>query len=114
MARRRFDVFSLSFLDVMACGLGAIVLFYMIINAQVAVRSAEANIELLSETSLLEEEVLQGRKDLIRVRNSMDSKRAEQEITEGVVFARLRAPVLADRARAIGIAHLLEGALQLV
>jgi len=55
----------------------------MIINAQVAVRSAEANIELLSETSLLEEEVLQGRKDLIRVRNSTDSKRAEQEITEG-------------------------------
>jgi len=83
MARRKFDLFNLSFLDVMACGLGAIVLFYMIINAQVASRSATANIELLSETRLLEEEVHEGRKDLIRVRNSMDAKRQEQETTEG-------------------------------
>jgi len=83
MARRKLDVFNLSFLDVMACGLGAIVLFYMIINAQVASRSAKANIELLSETRLLEEEVLDGRKDLIRVRNSTDAKRQEQVTAEG-------------------------------
>ena len=35
MARRSFNVFSLSFLDVMACGLGATILFLMIISAQV-------------------------------------------------------------------------------
>lgn len=83
MARRRFDVFNLSFLDVMACGLGAIVLFYMIINAQVSVRSNAASVEILSETSKLEEEVLEGRKDLIRVRNSLDAKQKERELTEG-------------------------------
>ena len=33
MARRRLNVFSLSFLDAMTCGFGAVVLFYMIINA---------------------------------------------------------------------------------
>lgn len=74
MARRRFNVFSLSFLDVMACGLGAIVLFYMIINAQVAVRADLANEELLAETSLLEEEVFDGRKDLIRVRSTLEER----------------------------------------
>ncbi len=74
MARKKFNVFSLSFLDVMACGLGAIVLFYMIINAQVARRAELANEQLLAETNLLEEEVLDGRKDLIRVRTTLDAK----------------------------------------
>ena len=83
MARRKFDVFSLAFLDVMACGLGAIILVFMIISAQVSARSSEANIELLAETSKLEEEVLDGRKDLIRARNSMEAKQRDQEITEG-------------------------------
>jgi hypothetical protein len=83
MARRKFEVFNLAFLDVMACGLGAIILFYIIINAQVTAHSKEANTELLSETNRLEEEVLDGRKNLIRVRNSVERKQNEQEITEG-------------------------------
>jgi hypothetical protein len=83
MARRKFDVFNLAFLDVMACGLGAIILFFMIISAQVRVRSNDANIELLSETNKLEDEVLDGRKNLIRARNSMDAKQNEQVVTEG-------------------------------
>ena len=52
MARRRFSVFNLAFLDVMSCGLGAVVLFYMIINAQVAVRAKDMNVELLAEKDL--------------------------------------------------------------
>jgi len=83
MARKKFNVFSLSFLDVMACGLGAIVLFYMIINAQVANRAAEANETLYADADKLEEEVLDGRKDLIRARNTLESKREEQLAAEG-------------------------------
>jgi hypothetical protein len=75
MARKKFDVFNLSFLDVMACGLGAIVLFYMIINAQVAARTDLANEELLAETSLLELEVFDGTKDLIRIRTNLEEER---------------------------------------
>lgn len=78
MARRKIDVFNLAFLDVMACGLGAIVLFYMIINAQVSARADLANEELLAETSLLEEEVFDGRKDLIRVRTTIETKEEQQ------------------------------------
>lgn len=83
MARRQFNVFSLSFLDVMSCGLGAVVLFFMIINAQVAVRAERANQELLAETSMIEEEVLEGRKDLVRVRNTLEQTREEEVRAEG-------------------------------
>lgn len=83
MARKKFNVFNLSFLDVMACGLGAIVLFYMIINAQVARRAEAANETLMSEADMLEEEVLDGRKDLIRIRNTLKSKKEEQLAAEG-------------------------------
>ena len=83
MARRKFDLFSMSFLDVMACGLGAIVLMYVIINGQVSQRAAEANQTQLAESSLLEEEVLEGRKDLIRVRNVLETKKAEEVAASG-------------------------------
>ncbi len=78
MARKKFDVFNLSFLDVMACGLGAIVLFYMIINAQVSARADLANEQLLAETSLLEEEVFDGTKNLIRVRAQIETKEQQR------------------------------------
>jgi len=82
MARKKFDIFNLAFLDVMACGLGAIILFYMIINAQVSARSDLANEELLAETSLLEEEVFDGTKDLIRVRTTLKEKSGRQVSAE--------------------------------
>ncbi len=83
MARRRFNVFNLSFLDVMSCGLGAVVLFFMIINAQVTVRAERVNVDILAETNRLEEEVLDGRKNLVRVRNTLESKKEEQLATAG-------------------------------
>jgi hypothetical protein len=72
MARKRFTTFNLSFLDVMSCGFGAVVLFYMIINAQVSVRADKENIVLLAETNRLEEEVLDGRKNLVRLQTRVD------------------------------------------
>ncbi len=78
MARRQFTVFSLSFLDVMSCGLGAVVLFFMVINAQVAARANRASQELLAQTDRLEEEVLVGRKQQVRVRNALEAERQRQ------------------------------------
>lgn len=74
MARKRFTTFNLSFLDIMSCGFGAVVLFYMIISAQVAVRADKENIELLAETNRLEEEVLDGRKNLVRLQTKVDER----------------------------------------
>lgn len=79
MARRRFHVFSMSFLDIISCGFGAVVLFFVIINAQVRLRADAERIDLLSESTRLEEEVLEGRKDLLQLRgerNTLDERRA--------------------------------------
>ena len=73
MARRPFHVFSMSFLDIISCGFGAVVLFFVIINAQVRLRADAMRIDLLSESTLLEEEVLDGRKDLLQLRGERDT-----------------------------------------
>jgi hypothetical protein len=42
MARRSLNIFSLSFLDAMTCGFGAVILFFMIINANMDQRTTVA------------------------------------------------------------------------
>jgi hypothetical protein len=71
MARRKTEVFSLSFLDVIACGFGAVVLFYTILSAQAGVQRQHRNDELQSEVNRLEEQVLEGYKNLVVLRNSL-------------------------------------------
>ncbi|TDG12950.1 VWA domain-containing protein [Seongchinamella unica] len=73
MARRKrsFTTFNLSFLDIMSCGFGAVVLVFLIIDHSMAVYSEDLNQELLSEVNLLEEEVLEGREGLVRLRNTL-------------------------------------------
>jgi hypothetical protein len=73
MARRKLEVFSLSFLDVIACGFGAVVLFYTILSAQAGVQRQQRNDTLQSEVNRLEEEVLEGYKNLVVLRNSLES-----------------------------------------
>ena len=73
MARRKAEVFSLSFLDVIACGFGAIVLFYTILSAQAGVQRQERNDDLQAEVDRLEEEVLEGYKNLVVLRNALES-----------------------------------------
>ncbi|MCB1844709.1 MAG: VWA domain-containing protein, partial [Halioglobus sp.] len=80
MARRRRDnqIISMSFLDVMSCGFGAVVLFFMIINSQVRIDSDAPPEELLGETSRLQFEVLEARKDLVLARNTIEELDDEQ------------------------------------
>ena len=53
MRHRPVNVFSLSFLDVMSCGFGAIILFFMIINADTVKRKENINQELQGEVERL-------------------------------------------------------------
>lgn len=98
MARRSFSVFSLSFLDVMACGLGATILFLMIISAQVRVKAERANESMLAEASRLEQAVLDGRKNLMRLR---DEQSRRQRVASGAAgeIARLQALIAELRAK---------------
>jgi hypothetical protein len=70
MARRSFDIFSLSFLDVMACGLGATILFLVIVSAQVRLKSERASAELLAEAGSLEQQLQDARSNLARLQAS--------------------------------------------
>lgn len=83
MARkRRFSTFNLSFLDIMSCGFGAVVLVFLMIDHASNVHSEDVNQVLLSEVSLLEEEVLDGSKNLVLVRNTIstvDQRMAEAQ-----------------------------------
>lgn len=73
MARknRMFTNFSLSFLDVMSCGFGAVILVFLLINHSIEVESIEINQHLLSEVNLLEEDITDGQKNLVRLRNTL-------------------------------------------
>ena len=72
MARkRRASTFNLSFLDIMSCGFGAVILVFLIIDHAIVVETEELNADLLSEVNLLEEEVLDGEEGLVRLRNTL-------------------------------------------
>ena len=81
MARKRrpFEVFSMSFLDCMSCGFGAVILFFMIINSHVNATTENENTELMAETNRLEIEVLEGRKNLALKRNTLQKLTTETE-----------------------------------
>ncbi len=74
MARRKrgFTTFNLSFLDIMSCGFGAVVLVFLIIDHSIEVQSRELNQDMLSEVNLLEEDITEGEAGLVRLRNALD------------------------------------------
>ena len=70
--RRAFEVFTLSFLDCICCGFGAVVLFYTIVQAQAGAQNILRVRELTGEVSKLEEEVKEGTLHLVQLRNTLE------------------------------------------
>ena len=79
MARRKRsnEVFSMSFLDVICCGFGAVVLFYTIISAQSGVERVRKVDDLTGEVNKLEEQVLEGTKNLVVLRNTLEKTESD-------------------------------------
>jgi len=75
--RRQFEVFTLSFLDVICCGFGAVVLVYTIISANAGVDRSRRVQDLSAEVSKLEEEVLEGTRGLVVLRNTLEKTDSE-------------------------------------
>jgi len=75
----------MSFLDCMSCGFGAIILVFMIINAQVRETTDTDNSELMGETTRLEYEVLEGRKNLVLRKNTLEDLDDEKVRAEGQI-----------------------------
>jgi hypothetical protein len=73
MGQRKTQTFSMSFLDVISCGFGAVVLFYTIISAQAGLYRIKESADLSAESRKLEQEVLDGYKHLAELRNALES-----------------------------------------
>lgn len=99
MRRRRVEVFSLSFLDCICCGFGAVVLFYTIAAGQSGVQRLRASDQLQAEVNKLEEEVLIGTRNLVVLRNTLQKTQADttraaaraREVTDEVADQRMAA-----------------------
>jgi len=70
-AKREFNPISLSFLDVMSCGFGAVVLIFLILDHSSTVQNDANNPDLAAEINLLNEEIIEGQENLVRVRNTI-------------------------------------------
>ena len=77
--RRSGEIFSMSFLDCMSCGFGAVILFFMIINSHSDVTNNDVTKTLQAETDKLEIEVLEGRKNLALAKTSIQKLETEEE-----------------------------------
>lgn len=81
--RRSATTFSLSFLDIMSCGLGATVLLFLILKHNVdTVPVSDEN--LRSEVNLLQEEILSGEENLARIRNTISELDDELAVAQGL------------------------------
>ncbi len=78
--KRQFNVFSLSFLDIMSCGFGAVILFFVIINHATEQRADTMNADLSGEVMLLETELALEKLNRVKLQNSIDE--VEQEVIE--------------------------------
>lgn len=69
--RRAFDPISLSFLDVISCGFGAVVLIFLILDHSESNQNQVQDPALAAEVNLLEEDIREGELGLVRTRNTL-------------------------------------------
>ncbi|MEX2489114.1 MAG: hypothetical protein WD356_06240 [Pseudomonadales bacterium] len=80
--RRTLTVFSLSFLDIMACGFGAVILIFILIDHATEVNSQEVNAELMAEVKKVEEALETDRQNLVQLRNTVEQTEEEVVTTD--------------------------------
>ena len=78
--RRELSVFSLSFLDVMSCGFGAVILIFIIIDHASDTQVEQASAKLIAEVQVAEEEFQSRTGRLSKLNRSLEE--AEQEATD--------------------------------
>ena len=82
--RKKIDVFSLSFLDCICCGFGAVILLFVIINARSESTRNEVTSDLRAEASRLAHEVEEGERHLFELKNTIEETDEETVETQGL------------------------------
>ena len=83
MKRRPISPFSLSFLDIMFCGFGAVVLLVLILNKNTVQTRNEVFADLRSEVVRIESEVIVGRENMVEARNSLEATEKDIVLMQG-------------------------------
>ena len=68
--KREFTTFNFSFLDIMSCVFGAVILVVLIMNHGIVEQKTEWNEYLLVDVTLLKEDVTEGTEGLVRRRHT--------------------------------------------
>src|ERR1700741_1040471 len=86
MAYRRgqTQTFSMSFLDVISCGFGAVVLFFMVMSAKSGLARIDASSELNNESRRLEQEVIDGYSHLAELKSATASTETQKTRAVGL------------------------------
>ncbi len=114
MKRRRFaNPFGMSFLDVMFCGFGSVVLLVMIVNANAITKREELHDDLRGEVDRLEREVRAGRKYLVELRAVIDEldenrdtvRRSSREVSTDIGSSKAEL-ALVERETTARISHI--------
>jgi hypothetical protein len=82
--KRDFTTFNLSFLDIMSCGFGAVILVFLIMNHSIEQQSQDLNQNLLSEVDLLDEDITDGEEGLVRLRNTLSEVDMQMAEAQGL------------------------------
>lgn len=84
MARKRRNIaFSLSFLDIMACGFGAVTLLFLILRHN-AVEIVTPDIKLAAEVDLLQMDIREAEEDRVQLLNSIEKIQLELVEAQGL------------------------------
>ncbi len=87
MARKSVNVINLSFLDAMTCGFGAVILFFMIINATMDRRRDAITIREAGEADQVQLKVVAGRRNLAALREDLAERLDEKAVTADLISA---------------------------
>ncbi|HKJ17478.1 MAG TPA: hypothetical protein VJ984_09035, partial [Xanthomonadales bacterium] len=81
--KRRMTAFSLSFLDIMACGFGAVTLLFLILRHNFA-EEPLADPNLTAEVQMLQQDISEAEEEKVEVMNSLEELELELVTTQGL------------------------------
>jgi len=97
--KRNINAFNLSFLDIMACGFGAVTLLFLILKHEPTVTQADP--DLRAEVTMLEDDIRQGEDDKVKLLNSL--ARIEDQIVEAEGLSRRVLEQIEERREELSI-----------
>jgi len=83
MKRRTIEVFSLSFLDCICCGFGALILLFVLVNAHEREQRRVVVEDLSSEVTKVETLIVEGKRNRIEARNTLERTKEELVRAQG-------------------------------